>query len=51
MSLHECPDCGSSKFYINTRSHVFWCEDCEREYWREAGEWYSCGESGEADHV
>lgn len=48
----ECPGCGSDAFgsHPSGISGMYWCGDCEREFWHE-GSWYSCDETGVAEHV
>lgn len=42
-----CPACGASAFYPNGAPGAHWCENCEREFWQEGGDWFSCGFDGE----
>lgn len=44
----QCPGCESDAFggHSNGLLGMFWCPDCEQEYWQEGDGWYSCGETG-----
>lgn len=30
---------------------VYWCSNCEMEYWREGNGWWRCDTSGEPENV
>ncbi len=47
----NCPGCGASAFYPNGGPGAYWCDECEREFWQEAGDWWSCDASGVGERV
>lgn len=49
--MARCPECGASAFYPNGGPGAFWCESCEREFWKDGGDWFSCGAGGEYQRV
>lgn len=43
----RCPECGASDFFPSGAPGAYWCEDCQREFWQEGGDWFSCGFDGD----
>lgn len=47
-SERSCPACPGA-MYQHGAPGVYWCENCEREFWKEGNGWWCCDESGEPE--
>lgn len=47
----DCPKCGSEMYQHTDAPGVTWCDTCQREFWREGGDWWSCDASGVLSRV
>lgn len=47
----HCPACDAVMYPQGAAPGVYWCEECQREYWREGEQWWRCDESGDPERV
>ncbi|MFD2655321.1 hypothetical protein ACFSUP_04300 [Gracilibacillus thailandensis] len=47
---HNCPECDAElDAHPSGTARLFWCENCDKEFWQEGTEspsWFACGTDG-----